>query len=48
MDVINQHLGGDERVKAADQTTALLINALDAGYLYGLAVGLAMGKGGAR
>ena len=38
----------DVRLTAIDATTSLLTNALDAGYLYGLAVGLSLSKGGTR
>lgn len=39
----------DVRRKAVDASTGLLTNAVDAGYLYGLAVGLALGRiGGPR
>ena len=38
----------DVRRRASDASTSLLVVALDAGYLYGLAVGLALSKGGAR
>ena len=36
------------QIDVSDNVTALLVEALDAGYLYGLAVGCAIGKVGRR
>ena len=48
-EVLDQHVADVQlRNSACDGTTDLLVQAADAGYLYGLAVGMALAKGGAR
>lgn len=48
-DAIDKHLGDAEgRLEASDAVTAVFAQASDAGYIYGLAVGLALEKGGGR